>query len=54
MEYVVEMNNINKLKRLKKTLSDKAALLAVMNREILEVISEDKVEGEIVRRDTHS
>ena len=50
MEYVSEMKYTNKLKILK-TFSDKAALLAAMDREILEVISEDKVEGEIEQSD---
>ena len=51
VEYAIETKNANKLKRLKNTLSDKAALLAVMDREILEVISEDKLEGEIEQSD---
>ena len=50
MEYVFEMKYTNKLKILK-TFSDKATLLAVMDHEILEVISEDKVEGEIEQSD---
>ena len=47
MDYAIETKNANKLKRLKKTLTEKLVILAEMDREILNAVPEDKVESEV-------
>ena len=51
LDYAIGIKNVNKLKRLKKTLTEKCALLAEMDREILKLVPEDKVESEVEQSD---
>ena len=51
LDYAIGIKNVNKLKRLKKTLTEKFALLAEMDREILKLVPEDKVESEVDQSD---
>ena len=49
--YAIETRNTNKLKRLRKTLTEKFELLIELDREILKEIAEDKLENEVERCD---
>ena len=51
VHYAVETGNTNKLKRLRKTLTEKFELLIELDREILKEIAEDKLEDEVERCD---
>ena len=51
LDYAIGTKNANKLKRLKKTLTEKFALLTEMDREILKLVPEDKVESEVEQSD---
>ena len=51
MEYAIETKNANKLKQLKKTLTEKLVILAEMDCEIWNAVPEDKVEFEVEKSD---